>query len=501
MRTSRVFADRHFAVGDVDPRLFGSFVEHLGRGVYTGIFEPGHHHADSDGLRRDVLALVTELGVTTIRYPGGNFVSSYRWEDGVGPVASRPRRLDPAWHSVEPNRFGPAEFVTFAHAAGAEPMLTVNLGTRGVAEAAAFLEYCNHPGGTARSELRARHGHRDPFAVRLWCLGNELDGPWQIGHRTAAEYGRLAAETARAMRAVDPGVELVACGSSSPELPTFGAWDATVLEHTYELVDYLSLHAYYGETDGDVGSFLASAQGMAAFIDGLVATCDAVRARLRSGKRLRLAFDEWNVWHRPADGGPALPEDWPEAPRLLEDVSSVTDAVVVGSLLITLLNHCDRIAVACLAQLVNVLAPIMTEPGGPAWRQTIFHPFADTARHGRGQVLRTAVTSPTYDTARYGRAPLLHLTAVAGEDGWLTVFAVNRDTESPLRLVAELGSMTPVLPAEHRVLTGPDRHAGNTLAHPDRIRPVTVAAPSIERNTVTAVLPALSWNTIRVRCA
>jgi alpha-N-arabinofuranosidase len=501
VRTSRVFADRHFAVGDVDPRLFGSFVEHLGRCVYTGIFEPGHDHADSDGLRRDVLALVAELGVTTIRYPGGNFASSYRWEDGVGPVASRPRRLDPAWHSVEPNRFGPAEFVRFAHAAGAEPMLTVNLGTRGVAEAAELLEYCNHPGGTTLSDLRAQHGNRNPFAVRMWCLGNELDGPWQIGHQTAAEYGRLAAETARAMRAVDPGVELVACGSSSPELPTFGAWDATVLEHTYELVDFLSLHAYYGESDGDVDSFLASALGMEAFIAGLVATCDAVRVRLRSGKRMRLAFDEWNVWHRPADGGPAMPEDWPEAPRLLENVASVTDAVVVGSLLITLLNHCDRITVACLAQLVNVLAPIMTEPGGPAWRQTIFHPFADAARHGRGQVLRTDVESPAHDTARYGRTPLLHLTAVAGEDGWLTLFAVNRDTDSPLRLVFELGSMTPAVPAGHRVLTGTDRHAGNTLAHPDRIAPVTVTAPSVERNTVTAVLPALSWNTIRVRYA
>lgn len=415
--TARFTLDPAFTIGEVDPRLFGSFVEHLGRCVYTGIYEPGHPSADDAGLRTDVLELVRELGVTAIRYPGGNFVSGYRWEDSVGPVEDRPRRLDLAWHSTETNRFGLSEYIAFLRKLGpeAEPMMAVNLGTRGVAEALELQEYANHPSGTALSELRAAHGDKEPFGIRLWCLGNEMDGPWQTGHKTAAEYGRLAAETARAMRQADPAVELVACGSSGQAMPTFGAWEATVLQETYDLVDYISLHAYYEPADGDVDSFLASAVDMESFIENVVATADHVGARLKSKKKINLSFDEWNVWYLSQWEEHARTfgqTDWPEAPRLLEDSYSVTDAVVLGSLLIALLRHADRVTVACLAQLVNVIAPIMTEPGGPAWRQTTFFPFAQASKYGRGEVLDVRVDSPSVrdgevrrdrSAARHGR--------------------------------------------------------------------------------------------------
>lgn len=424
---ARVFLDPHFPVGEVNPRLFGSFLEHLGRAVYTGVYEPDHPAADPDGLRTDVLALIRELGTTMVRYPGGNFVSGYRWEDGIGPPAQRSRRLDLAWRSVEPNRFGLDEFLRFTSTAGLEPMLAVNLGTRGVAEACDLLEYANHPGGGQWSDLRRAHGAEEPYGVRLWCLGNELDGPWQIGHKTADEYGRLAAQTGAAMRMLDPELELVACGSSGRSMPTFGAWEATVLEHAYDVVDYISCHAYYQEFDGDVDSFLASAADLEAFLDGTIATCDHVKAKRARDKTIDISFDEWNVWYMHPPAHPE-PEPWQEAPRLLEDVYSVTDAVVVGSLLVSLLRRCDRVTAACLAQLVNVIAPIMTEPGGPAWRQTTFFPFADAARYGRGQVLQLSTQSPTLDTARHGTVPVLHATAVTGADGATTLFAVNRDT-------------------------------------------------------------------------
>jgi alpha-N-arabinofuranosidase len=493
---ARVFVDPHFTVGEVNPRLFGSFLEHLGRAVYTGVYEPDHPAADPDGLRTDVLALVRELGTTMVRYPGGNFVSGYQWEDGVGPAAQRPRRLDLAWRSVEPNQFGLGELMRFAGRAELEPMLAVNLGTRGVAEACELLEYANHPGGSHWSDLRRAHGSEKPYGIRLWCLGNELDGSWQIGHKTAQEYGRLAAQTAKAMRMLDPDVELVACGSSGRGMPTFGEWEATVLEHTYDVVDYVSCHAYYQEHDGDVDSFLASATDMEQFIEGTVATCDHVRAKLKQSKRIDISFDEWNVWYMDSPANPD-PVPWQVAPRLLEDVYSVTDAVVVGSLLVALLRNCDRVTAACLAQLVNVIAPIMTEPGGPAWRQTTFYPFADAARYGRGQVLRLAIESPTHDTAKHGTVPLLHATAVAGEDGAVTLFAVNRDTANPLTLTVDIGGLGRTGPAEHRVLADPDRHAKNTLAQPDRVTPRTVAAPAIEGGVLRAELPPLSWNTIR----
>ncbi|MGW5210262.1 arabinosylfuranosidase ArfA [Streptomyces sp. NPDC004051] len=503
MRTARFTLDPAFTVGPVDPRLFGSFVEHLGRCVYTGIYEPGHPAADADGLRTDVLDLVRELGVTAIRYPGGNFVSGYKWEDSVGPVEDRPRRLDLAWHSTETNRFGLSEYLSFLRKIGpqAEPVMAVNLGTRGVAEALELQEYANHPAGTALSDLRVAHGDKDPFGIRMWCLGNEMDGPWQTGHKTAEEYGRLAAETARAMRQQDPGVELVACGSSSRSMPTFAAWEATVLTEAYDLVDHISLHAYYEPHDGDLDSFLASAVDVESFIEDTVATCDHVGAKLKSPKKINLSFDEWNVWYmsRWQERATTLAQDdWPEAPRLLEDSYSVTDAVVFGSLLIALLRHADRVRIACLAQLVNVIAPIMTEPGGPAWRQTTFHPFAQASRYGRGEVLDVRVDSPTYETARYGTADLLHATAVRAEDGTVTVFAVNRSRTGALPLEIALGGLGLTTVVEHSVLADADPDARNTLDEPERVTPHPAEGTGLTDGRLTAVLEPLSWNVIRL---
>lgn len=499
-RTARFTVDPDFTVGPVDPRLFGSFVEHLGRCVYTGIHEPGHPTADEDGLRTDVLELVRELGVTAIRYPGGNFVSGYRWEDGVGPVGERPRRLDVAWRSTESNRFGLSEFMTFLRKAGpeAEPMMALNLGTRGITEAMDLVEYANHPGGTELSDRRVAHGDKDPFGIRLWCLGNEMDGTWQTGQKTAEEYGRLAAQTARALRSIDPDLELVACGSSARGLPTFAAWEAIVLAETYEVVDHVSLHAYYEETDGDRDSFLASAVEMEAFIEEVVATCDHVGARLKSSKKLTLSFDEWNVWYQRRPN-PHPVEDWQEAPRLLEDVYTVTDAVVFGTLVITLLRHADRVAVACLAQLVNVIAPIMTEPGGPAWRQTTFFPFAQASRYGRGTVLDVRVDAPTYPTDRYGDVPLLHATAVRGEDGGVTVFAVNRGRNEPLTLEVALRGLDLSRVVEHSALADADPEARNTPDAPERVVPHAVEGATLVDGTLRAVLEPMSWNVLRLR--
>ncbi|MFS8199520.1 alpha-N-arabinofuranosidase [Streptomyces sp. CWNU-52B] len=498
--TARFTLDPAFTVGEVNPRLFGSFVEHLGRCVYTGIYEPGHATADEAGLRQDVLDLVRELGVTTIRYPGGNFVSGYKWEDSVGPAEDRPRRLDLAWRSTETNRFGLSEYIAFLKKVGpqAEPMMAVNLGTRGVAETLELQEYANHPAGTTLSDLRVAHGDKDPFGIRLWCLGNEMDGPWQTGHKTAEEYGRLAAETARAMRQIEPDLELVACGSSGQGMDTFAAWEATVLQETYDLVDYVSLHAYYEEHDGDRDSFLASAVDTESFIENVVATCDHVGARLKSKKKINLSFDEWNVWYQ-SRPNPHPVEDWQEAPRILEDVYSVTDAVVFGSLLIALLRHADRVTVACLAQLVNVIAPIMTEPGGAAWRQTTFFPFSQASRYGRGQVLDVRVDSPTYETKRYGETDLLHATAVRAEDGSVTLFAVNRSQTEALPLEVTLGALGLTTVVAHTALSDPDPDARNTGTEPNRVVPHEVTGTSLQSDGgLTATLEPLSWNVIRL---
>jgi len=496
-----VTIDPAFAVAAVDPRLFGSFVEHLGRCVYTGIYEPGHASADEQGFRQDVAELTRDLGVPIIRYPGGNFVSAYNWEDGIGPVGERPTRLDLAWRSIETNHVGVDEFQRWVGTVGAETMMAVNLGTRGIDGARSLLEYCNLRSGTYWSDRRRSNGAADPYGIKVWCLGNEMDGPWQIGHKPAHEYGRVAAETAKAMRLVDPSIELVAVGSSHSRMPTFGSWEATVLTETYEYVDYVSMHSYYEERSQDRDSFLASAVDMDRFIDAVGATMDHVRAVRRQSKRLHISFDEWNVWYQTRFPGEENLEIL-EAPPLLEDVYSVTDAVVVGSLLISLLRHADRVKIANLAQLVNVIAPIMTEPGGPAWKQTIYHPFALTSRYGRGTVLRVEPHSPVHDIAAYGEVPVLDAVAVLQEDeSGLVLFAVNRDQREETTLDVDLRTMPELTTAEHTCLADDDPDAINDVRNPDRVTPRQLDSPKVDGGRVQAVLPPLSWNMIRLTAA
>ncbi len=476
-------------IAPVDPRLFGSFLEHLGRAIYGGIYEPGHPTADDMGFRGDVLSLVRRLGVPLVRYPGGNFVSGYCWEDGVGPRETRPRRLELAWSSIETNEIGIGEFQEWARRAGAEVMMAVNLGTRGAEEARDLVEYCNFPGGTKYSDLRRSHGYEAPFGIRCWCLGNEMDGPWQIGHKTAEEYGRLAAETGKIMKLVDPSVELVACGSSHSGMPTFGAWERTVLRHCYDVVDYLSLHSYYGNRGGDTGEFLACSRDMDRFIGTVCGICDEVRDALGSDRTMYLSFDEWNVWFHSAEQDKKQ-EKWTVAPPLLEDVYTFEDALVVGCLLITLLRHADRVKIACLAQLVNVIAPIMTETGGRAWAQTIFWPFLQAAQYGRGVSLRTAVDCPCYAAGQYGETPCLEAAAVWNEEnGELCVLAVNRAEEDmTLELNAE---GLPGTLKEHLLLRSDDMKAANTAAQPDRVRPETLPPDAL------FTMPGRSWNVLR----
>jgi alpha-N-arabinofuranosidase len=491
--------DPTFRIADVDPRLYGSLVEHMGRGIYTGIYEPDHPSAGPDGFRGDVAELVRELGVTLFRYPGGNFVSGYNWEDGIGPADQRPTRLDLAWRSIEPNQVGVDEFVPWSSRVGGETMMAVNLGSRGLDAARNLVEYCNYPSGTAWSDLRRRNGAAEPYGVKVWCLGNEMDGPWQIGHKTAREYGRLAAATANAMRRVDPSIELVACGSSNSQMPTFAAWEATVLEEAYELVDYLALHHYFQPVDDDRDSFLAAAVAMDRFIDAAVATCDHARAVGRHNKRIDLCFDEWNVWYQKDFAGEDNLEVAQTAPRLIEDTYSVLDAVVVGNLLISLLRHADRVRIACLAQLVNVIAPIRTEPGGPAWRQTSFYPFALTSRHGRGTVLRVEPRSPVHETRSQGEVPLLDATAVLEEEsGTVALFAVNRDQREPMGLELDVRALPELTVGQHVTLSDQDPDAVNSATAPDRVAPRQQDRLKVADGQVEVVLPPLSWNMLRL---
>ncbi|MBW8349506.1 alpha-N-arabinofuranosidase [Bacillus sp. IITD106] len=497
-KKAKMIVEKDFKVSEVDKRIYGSFVEHLGRAVYGGIYEPGHPEADENGFRKDVIELVKELDVPLIRYPGGNFVSGYNWEDGVGPKENRPRRLELAWRTIETNELGTNEFVEWAKLVNAEVNMAVNLGTRGIDEARNLLEYCNHPSGTYYSDLRISHGYKDPHKIKTWCLGNEMDGPWQIGHKTAHEYGRLANETAKVMKLVDPSIELVACGSSNRSMPTFADWEATVLDHTYENVEYISLHQYYGNRDNDVANYLALSLEMDDFIKSVISIADYIKAKKHSKKTIHLSFDEWNVWYH-SNAADRKIEPWTIAPPQLEDIYNFEDALLVGSMLITLLKHADRVKIACMAQLVNVIAPIMTETGGPAWKQTIFYPYMHASKYGRGVVLNPIVSSPKYDSKDFTDVPVLDTTAVYNEENEeLTIFAVNRDLEDSLHLECDIRNFEGYKVAEHIVLENAGLKQVNT-ASSQAVAPHNNGDAMNDNGHVTATLPKLSWNVIRLK--
>lgn len=496
MKQAEICIDRDFKIGDVDERIYGSFIEHLGRAVYEGIYQPGNPLSDENGFRKDVLELVRETSVPLVRYPGGNFVSGYHWEDGVGPKELRPSRLELAWNVIESNQFGLNEFMTWCKKAGTEPMMAVNLGTRGIEDAKNIIEYCNIEKGSYYSDLRRSHGVKDPYNIKLWCLGNEMDGPWQMGHKNADEYGRIAEEAGRIMRMVDPDIELVACGSSSLTMPTFGSWEETVLEHCYEQADYISLHTYYGNPEDQTPDFLASSVAMDEFIRSVVAICDCVKAKKRSRKQINLSFDEWNVWYHSNEQDKKL-ERWVQAPHQLEDIYNHEDALLVGSMLITLLRHADRVKIACLAQLVNVIAPIMTSDTG-AWRQTIFYPYMHASVYGRGSILNTVVKTPSYESV-HGDAPYLDAVVTADEaKETVTIFAVNKDLAEPMQVSCDLRQYAGYEVIEHIELTNADLKAINTQVNPDAVKPVLSHASRIEDGILQTVLQPKSWNVIRL---
>ena len=499
MKQANMILDKDYAIARIDPRIYGSFIEHLGRAVYGGIYEPDHPTADAEGFRRDVIDMVRKLGVPVVRYPGGNFVSGFNWEDSIGPRDRRPARLDLAWFTTETNEVGLHEFAHWARKAGSEVMYAVNLGSRGADAARNVVEYANHPSGSYWSDLRIQNGEKEPFGIKLWCLGNEMDGPWQMGHKTAAEYGRAACEAGKMMKWVDPSIELVACGSSSSEMLTFGSWEYEMLDECYDTIDYVSLHRYYGNPTNDTPGFLARSMDLDAFIKTVVSICDAVGGKKHSKKKLNLSFDEWNVWYHSNEQDKEVWKQgkWNRALPLLEDIYNFEDALLAGSMLITFLRNADRVKIACLAQLVNVIAPIMTRNGGGCWAQTIFYPFMHASCYGRGTSLRALVNSPVYDCRDYDAVPLIDSTAVMGDDGSVTVFCVNRDTAEDCELSIDLRAFDKLRFAEHIVLHHDDVKAVNTEEHPDNVAPAAGAPASVDGGRASVVVPALSWNVIR----
>lgn len=496
---SRIYVDSRRTIAPLDRNLFGSFLEHLGRAIYEGIYDPGSSLSDSNGFRTDVMDQIKKLGVPLVRYPGGNFVSGYNWLDGVGPKQDRPMVLDKAWNTLESNQFGTNEFMSWCKAAGTKPLMGLNLGTGTPEQAAALVEYCNVEKGTEWSDLRRKHGYSDAYHVEHWCLGNEMDGPWQIGHMTATEYGMKAQDAARQMRAVDPSLKLIACGSSGPLMPTYLEWDREVLEQCYSYVDGLSLHRYFGntqeETGGDSSKFVALNLTMDRQIEETLAVCDMVQGHQRSPKQLWLSFDEWNVWYRERTGD-AVDGHRKQAPHLLEEVYNLEDALLVGGLVNSLLRHADRIKIACLAQLVNVIAPIMTNEQG-LYLQTIYYPYSWGLQYAKGSVLNVMTQSPTYDVAGMGKVPYLDVVGTQAEDGTVSLFILNRDLSKAHSIEINWEGKAPGRVLVAQVLTGDELKAVNSFAAPRKVMPQELSKPSTSAGKTKLEVPARSYSVIQ----
>ena len=485
-------------IGFIDERIYSSFIEHMGRAVYTGIYEPEHGTADAHGFRQDVMELIRPLNLSFIRYPGGNFLSGYNWLDGIGPKEQRPVRTELAWFTLEPNQVGTDDFLQWCERLGTQAMLGVNLGTGTPQSACDLLEYVNGTLPTYYADLRRANGHPEPYGVPLWCLGNEMDGPWQICAKTAEEYGRTACETAKMMKWLDPSIELVACGSSYISMPTFGAWEKTVLEHCFPYIDYLSLHQYYQNNDGDIPSFLARSVEMEGFIRKVADICRAEKARRNSAHEVFLSFDEWNVWyHFQKEGN--IPEKWAFPRPIEEERYDGADALLVGCMINTLLRNADVVKIACLAQLVNTIAAIMTEPNGAAWVQTIYYPFLYASRFGRGSSLRISVDSPTYACAVGDAIPVIDCAATLAKDGGeIVLFLINRSLDRELECTISLADIGAISISDYVSVYGFMPGDGNT-ADVSSVFPRKNSCCSCGKGQVTATLPRFSWNMIRVK--
>jgi alpha-N-arabinofuranosidase len=488
MKTKVVF-HKDYQIGPVDARLFGGFLEHMGRAVYEGVYDPKSRHADSDGFRTDVLAAMQSMGYTAMRYPGGNFASGYHWMDGIGPKAERPTVRELAWQSLEPNQFGTDEFVKLARKMDWTPMVTVNLGTGTPEEARNWVEYCNSLTGSLYADLRSANGSPEPYDLKLWCLGNEMDGPWQLGHVPADQYAIRAQQAAKLMKDVDPSLELVACGSCAPDLPTYMAWDRTVLEYIGPYADYISLHRYVGNRSGDSANFLAITNSIDKQIEEMDAVCRYVQARTRSKKRHYLCFDEWNVWYR-AREAEHMNGRGTFAPHLIEEEYNLEDALVVAGFLNSFIRHADVLKIANIAQIVNVIAPILTRPDAMLL-QSIYYPFVMYSKRRDGVALQPIVKGPGYESASNGYVTYLDTSAILG-DGVLHTFLTNRSLEetAQVEIAYPGGHLTGVESAE--IVTGAHPNDRNTYGQPSVVVSQTFKAVTVQDGTAQIELPPLS---------
>jgi alpha-N-arabinofuranosidase len=501
-QNARIKIDLDRTIGEVDKHIYGNFVEHLGRCVYGGIYDPGNKLSDKNGFRKDVMAAVKELHPTIVRYPGGNFVSNYNWLDGIGPKSERIPRLELAWGTLETNQFGTNEFIEYAKSIGTDPYFTVNMGTGTIEEARRWVEYCNVKEGPYYAELRKKHGYPEPYNIQYWSLGNEMDGPWQMGHLNAEDYSKKAREAGKLMQRTSPGIKLIAAGSSNYRA---GAdpdhWNQTILTELKDVIDYIALHMYVGNPDSNYYHFISTPlvlEQRTKIVKGMISQAMQTAAR---GNRdpIYIAWDEYNVWYRARSGEAA------RGKRALEEKYNLEDALVIAEFLNAFVRNADVVKMANLAQLVNVIAPIFTNETG-MFKQTIFYPLQLFANNVYGTSLDVFVDCKTYNTEKFflgpgetttqsKNVPYLDVSAT-WQNGELILNVVNRNKDEAI--TADIISQNGAFMGNFSVseINGPDIKSSNDFNN-EIVK--TIEKPSIAAsgNKITYTFPPHSFTMIK----
>ena len=498
MKKAVLYLHPEFTVGEISPFMYGGFLENIGRCIYGGIYDPEHPSADEDGFRSDVLDAVQGMNYTAMRFPGGNAVSCYRWEDSVGPKEQRPVRLNVAFHSLENHHFGLDEYMRWCRKINAAPMLTINLASRGIDDAKNLVEYCNFPQGTQWSDWRRVHGVEEPYNVPIWFLGNELSGRWQMPGREAADYGYIARECGKMIRAISPESEIAVCGPCGRfEIGAPEDWLYKVLCKAYNVTDYLSIHCYLRNRI-TAEAFSSELEETDEYLNNVIAGCDYAMARTWNNRKLKISVDEWGVWR-----GMGLElrngANWAFDDPKIEDDYTASDAVLAGGLLITLLRHADRVKLSCISEAVNSIAPIRTGSNGKVWKQTTYYPFALTALHGHGTVLQDKLYSDDFISSDNRTLSAWYGVSICNrEKNELIIIGLNRLMQEDLLLQADLSAFKVESVIEHQALFAEDPETVNS-ENAEKVYPV-LCEHAVQKGQIWEfTLAPCSWNMIRFK--
>ncbi|SFD06193.1 alpha-L-arabinofuranosidase C-terminal domain-containing protein [Butyrivibrio sp. YAB3001] len=524
-QNAKITVHPSYTIGEISERLFSAFLEPIGTMVNGTMYNPKHPTADEQGFRKDFIDALKATRLPAVRLPGGNFVSAWQWKNSIGPAENRRACLDPAWHQYYTNQVGHDEYLQWAAKVGTEPLYTVNMGTGTIQDAMDLVEYTNHIGGTYWSDLRRSYGHEEPYNVKMWYLGNEMDGPWQLGawDKNPEGYGHKVLETSKAIKWIDEKIETAVCGSSAPFMEGFPAWDEAVLDKCYDVVDYVSVHHYHSAAPGNIKGLLGGSLYYEDFINTEIAMIDYVASKHRSPKKVNISFDEYEAMVRPLQQlhpgygrynmarnhyhfDPSrnyIRHDPDNMPERQFPGGDMLPALSMASIQLALLRHADRVKIGCMTGGLNALAASNHDH---VWKNASHHVYSSLLAYAKGISLDTKVECETYDMPGYAIEDTSQYTGKEGVNyidsasAWdqnnnrLTIFVINRNEDSEYPLTIDLMGFDGYNPAIAYKMHTDDLEIKNSFDNEDALIPMKEDNYTFENGIFKVYVKPLSWN-------